>query len=487
MSKELNLNKSVYELVMQYPELKQTLYKLGFKELTNDLMLKTMGKTVTIPKAAKIKGISMMKIVPALMMKGYELTGKRPSVSFEPKEDDNENVRKIKEYLNRLNDGEQLEDVREDFIAEFSDVDPSEIMQAEQDLIKDGAKLEDVTRLCDVHSALFHGTTREEQIENAEKAVALSLQQKQLHANNPERQVRYQNLSAIKGHPLYTFRKENEAIEKLLNEIREHIDEEQISDMVMQAKQVSVHYAKKGDLIYPILKVNYGISGPNDVMWTVDDEIRDNFSKLARTSEHDAAWKQTLLKTVTRAEEMLYKEANILYPITAEKFTEPDWIDTYFDSQAYDVVLGVEHEKWEGVERTIQMPSFGKDEIVLGGGHMTVDQLNAMLNAMPFEISFIDENNINRYFNEGEKMFKRPKSALDREVFACHPPKIEPMVRQILDAFRNGTSDQIPVWMEKNGHTYLVTYMAVRDNDGRYYGAMELVQNMDEAKKHFSK
>ena len=75
--------------------------------------------------------------------------------------------------------------------------------------------------------------------------------------------------------------------------------------------------------------------------------------------------------------------------------------------------------------------------------------------------------------------------AIDRDVFSCHPPKIEPMVRAIIDDFRAGTRDQVPVWMEKNGRTMLVTYHAVRDTNGTYLGTMELVQDMEFAKEHF--
>ena len=119
------------------------------------------------------------------------------------------------------------------------------------------------------------------------------------------------------------------------------------------------------------------------------------------------------------------------------------------------------------------------------GGHMTVPQLTAMLNTIPAEISFIDGENINRYFNEGPKVFKRPGMAIDREVFSCHPPKIEPMVRAIIDDFRSGRRDSVPVWMEKGGRSMLVTYMAVRDKQRGYLGTVELVQDMEFAREHF--
>ena len=118
---------------------------------------------------------------------------------------------------------------------------------------------------------------------------------------------------------------------------------------------------------------------------------------------------------------------------------------------------------------------------------MTTDQLRALLNTIPAEITFVDDQNINRFFNEGPKAFKRPSMAIDREVWTCHPPKVEPMVRAIIDDFRTGKRDEVPVWMEKNGRTVLVRYIAVRDTEGNYVGTLEYVQDMEFAKEHFAK
>ena len=123
------------------------------------------------------------------------------------------------------------------------------------------------------------------------------------------------------------------------------------------------------------------------------------------------------------------------------------------------------------------------------GGHLTIEQLTAMLDTLPIEITFVDADNINRYFNDGPqaKVFKRPQMAIDREVFSCHPPKIEPMVRAIIDDFRSGRRDQVPVWMEKQGRAMLVLYMAVRNKQGQYLGTVEMVQDMEFAREHFMK
>ena len=184
---------------------------------------------------------------------------------------------------------------------------------------------------------------------------------------------------------------------------------------------------------------------------------------------------------------MIYKEQNILFPICAANFTDDEWVGVYHDFKDYADCLGVEKEIWEEAEAAAPKKTVFEDtgEIVMPGGHMSIEQLTALLNTIPLEISFIDADNINRFFNEGPKVFKRPGMALDREVFSCHLPKIEPMVRSIIDDFRNNRRDSVPVWMDKNGRTFLVTYMAVSDNEKNYLGTVEIVQDMEFAKEHY--
>ena len=384
-------------------------------------------------------------------------------------------IKKLTEYLQRLGAGEELEEVRKDFVKEFSDVQASEIMEAEQELMKRGTPLEEVQRLCDVHAALFHGVTPEEEMKKRQ-----SFEQKE-YGNKSEQA---QELEQVEGHPLYTLTKENHALLKLLQQFAGSEDENLLSAI----GQFAVHYAKKGDLLYPHLKVKYGIAGPSDVMWTVDDEIRDEYSALMRESQRGDAWNKRLRAVLKRIEEMVHKEQNILFPICAVNFTKEEWMGIYRDAKDYIVCFGVEDIHWQEAEdQEIVRENSGKDEIVLPGGHMTLDQLTALLNTVPLEITFIDVDNINRFFNEGPKVFKRPGMALDREVFSCHPPKIEPMVRAIIDDFRHGRKDRVPVWMEKGGRTMLVTYMAVRDNTGKHVGTAEFVQDMEFAKEHFGK
>ena len=516
MEKKLDLSKSVYDLVQEYPEVIDIMKGLGFTEITNKVMLHSVGKIMTIPKGAKMKGVSMIDIVSAFMKAGFTLEGEMPNLHGdeaasakdasvetaatqveEPKasqntetneEDtvtDSERVEQLKGFLKRLGTGEELGAVREDFASQFKHVEASEIMKAEQGLMREGTPLEEVQQLCDLHSALFHGSTIHEQMdaEHAKVEAVLEAQEKSKSVVA---------LVETAGHPLNRLTEENKALDELIEAIRPKVaDKTATYDDVNIVRQLSVHYAKKGDLLYPKLKVDYAIGGPSMVMWTVDGDIRDQLGDLAKSSQSVDDWYRRFDELLTRAQEMIYKEQNILFPICAENFTTQDWYQIYKDTAQYEEIFGVKRIAWPEADAALATQtrkSSGDDNTIgLIGGTLTVDQLDAMLNTMPMEVTFVDHEDINRYFNDGEKVFKRPTTAIGRDVFSCHPPKVEPIVRGIIDSFRKGDRDNVAVWLEKQGRPFYVNYMAVRDKNKKYLGTLELVQDMQFAKDHFAR
>ena len=546
MEKKLDLSKSVYDLVTEYPEVVDIMKELGFSEITNKVMLNSVGKIMTIPKGAKMKGVSMIDIVGAFMKAGFTLTGDMPNLSSddtqgasmppsgvaavnsastaptaptaaatavkaesvetsanavasktqensENKTDDSvhdtvqdsERVEQLKSFLKRLGTGEELGAVREDFVSQFAHVEASEIMKAEQGLMREGTPLAEVQQLCDLHSALFHGSTIHEQMdaEHAKVEAVLEAQEKSQSVVT---------LVETVGHPLNRLTEENKALDALIEATKVKVASKTATvDDVNEVRQVSIHYAKKGDLLYPHLKVAYDISGPSLVMWTVDGDIRDGFGRLARAESIDDAWYEEFDDLLTRAQEMIYKEQNILFPICAENFSTEEWYQIYKDTEQYEEIFGVERVAWTEAESALAAkaaPTSGdSNTIALIGGSLTLEQLDAMLNTMPMEITFVDHVDINRYFNDGEKVFKRPTTAIGRDVFSCHPPKVEPIVRGIIESFRNGERDNVAVWLEKVGRPFYVNYMAVRDQNNNYLGTLELVQDMQFAKEHFAR
>ena len=390
MAKKIDLTRTVYELTQEYPELIQIMVKLGFTEITKKSMLMSAGKIMTIPKGAKLKNIPMTDVVTALLSNGFELTGEMtahqipdkkpvpmPRAKLQDDPESRERLEQLKAYLRRLADGEDLESVRADFVEKFQSVDAAEIMKAEQALMQEGTPITEVQKLCDIHSALFHGATKQEQIDNAEKAVQQSLLMQRLKrkdkaeasapvqgnaspaaglqadksaspAANPyaDKNAKAAALEAVQGHPLQTFTRENNALTALLDEYRKTKD----LSLVSKIRDLSVHYAKKGDLLYPLLKVEYDISGPSNVMWSVDDEIRDELGDLCKRADHDDAWFERLDAVLTRAGEMIYKEQNILFPICAVYFSEEEWKEIYRDAKDYAVCFGVTGEVWSEAE-----------------------------------------------------------------------------------------------------------------------------------------
>ena len=516
MEKKLDLSKSVYDLVKEYPEVIDIMKGLGFSEITNKVMLNSVGKIMTIPKGAKMKGVSMIDIVSAFMKAGFTLEGEMPNLhgdeaasakdapvetaatqveeskasqNTETNEEDtvtdSERVEQLKGFLKRLGTGEELGSVREDFASQFKHVEASEIMKAEQGLMREGTPLEEVQQLCDLHSALFHGSTIHEQMdaEHAKVEAVLEAQEKSKSVVG---------LVETAGHPLNRLTEENKALDELIEAIRPKVaDKTATYDDVNTVRQLSVHYAKKGDLLYPKLKVDYAIGGPSMVMWTVDGDIRDQLGDLAKSSQSVDDWYRRFDELLTRAQEMIYKEQNILFPICAENFTTQDWYQIYKDTAQYEEIFGVKRIAWPEADAALATQtrkSSGDDNTIgLIGGTLTVDQLDAMLNTMPMEVTFVDHEDINRYFNDGEKVFKRPTTAIGRDVFSCHPPKVEPIVRGIIDSFRKGDRDNVAVWLEKQGRPFYVNYMAVRDKNKKYLGTLELVQDMQFAKDHFAR
>lgn len=437
----IDINKTVYELIKDNDKLKDDLISVGFTALNNPLMVKSLGKSVSIKRGAKMMGIKDYEI--KLKAMGYELvdSSENPEVL--------ERKKLIKSYLQRLSSGEDLEDVREDFKKNFEGVSSSEIMDAEEELLAAGMDKAEVRKLCDVHSALFHGETESEK--------------------NPS--------TYEEGSFLDYFAKENDKIKEILENVKKSLENDQ--DLGEDIYKVFNHYRKKGDLIYPILKAKYNKPGPSDVMWAVDIEIANNFKKAMKLNKKDLA-----LETIKRAEEMTYKEENILYPLAFETISHEDFDLLFKDLGDYDHDL-VSYKKAENKkinENTDGYINFAK-------GKMRVDQLEAMLDTLEIEITYVDENDINAYYNDhkGKKAFKRPETSLGREVYSCHPPQVEPIVRGLIKEFKAGSKDSLKLVRNIKGRDFAISYYAVRDKDGVYKGVVETVQDLSFYKEYLNK
>jgi hypothetical protein len=107
-----------------------------------------------------------------------------------------------------------------------------------------------------------------------------------------------------------------------------------------------------------------------------------------------------------------------------------------------------------------------------------------MLNSLPVEISFVDENDEVSYFNKnGDRIFPRPRSVIGKKVQQCHPKKSLNKVLEIVEAFKNGKRDVANFWINLNGRLIYIRYFAVRDKDRKYLGTLEVSQDITDLKK----
>ena len=110
--------------------------------------------------------------------------------------------------------------------------------------------------------------------------------------------------------------------------------------------------------------------------------------------------------------------------------------------------------------------------------------IEAMLDSMPIEISFVDENDEVKYFNKnGDRIFPRPRSIVGKKVQQCHPQKSLHKVLQILEAFKNGKKDAAEFWINLKGRQIYIRYFPVQDKDGKYLGTLEVSQDITDIKK----
>ena len=117
-------------------------------------------------------------------------------------------------------------------------------------------------------------------------------------------------------------------------------------------------------------------------------------------------------------------------------------------------------------------------------GTFSKDEIEATLNTLPVDITFVDKEDTVRYFSKSEKrIFVRTKAVIGRKVQQCHPQKSVHIVDKILDGFKNGKKDVAEFWIEKGNRLVHIRYFPVRNKDGKYLGTIEVTQDITDLKK----
>lgn len=387
--------------------------------------------------------------------------------------DSNRNRRQelLKGMILKLHEGVSPDVVKEEFRANFQGVSSYEISQMEQNLIAEGMTVEEIQNLCDVHADIFKGSVDE------------------VHTRSKEEE-------SI-GHPVRVLREENYALTNLLDEdILPKLDafinhpEAPVKNLLLQdinmLWDIDKHYSRKENIIFPYME-KYGMSAPPKVMWGVDDEIRAEIKAVKQLiiDEDREALRERAYALITRIKEMIFKEEQILIPMILDKFTEDEWLEIADDSEEVGYCLVSPEGKWTpdrvsfigGITKKKEETPEGN--VRFGVGFLTVKELEKVLNALPVDVTFIDEKDTVKYFNLAkERIFARTKSVIGRTVQNCHPPQSVGTVEKLLADFKAGTKDEESFWINSRGMFILINYYAIRDDNGRYMGTLEVTQNV---------
>ena len=384
----------------------------------------------------------------------------------------------LKHMILQLHEGQAPDAVKKQLIQLLGQVPYGEVVEVEQELISEGLPQEEVLKLCDVHTQALKGIIDQEGAREAPP-----------------------------GHPVHTFTQENRALqlkiaalENLFRDIEKSDAQEQVDEIMNSIHtqfnfltDVEKHYRRKENLLFPYLE-RYEITGPPTVMWGKHDETRElikaAIEALAATKDISAEEAKAVIEfvlkpTMTAIEEMIYKEEQILFPMCMDILTDNDWYEIYNQSLEIGFCLYDPVEKWipEGLTRPVKT-SANKNIIKLPSGTFNAEELNVLLNTIPFDMTFVDKNDIVRYFTQGkERIFDRNRAILGRKVQLCHPPASVHVIERILDDFRSGKQDSAAFWITLDEKFIHIEYFAMRNENGDYLGTLEVSQDLTEKRK----
>ncbi len=387
--------------------------------------------------------------------------------------------RKLKELILKLHKGESKENVRQELVENLSQIPYGEVVEVEQELINEGLPQEEVLKLCDIHSEVLKGK------------IDLSAAQ-----------------IVDPGHPVDVMQNENKELRKLvgqietkIKEIRERSTDENIEKDILTLRlmfnnlyDVDKLYQRKEYLLFPFLE-SYEITGPPKVMWGKHDEIRDLVKgsiELLQTpdiskEELMVSADLILLPACRNVEEMTQKEEEILLPMAMDKLSEADWYEIHKQSLEigfclYDPPFDWKPE-WVKEEKLTSMNKSGEN-IQLPSGSFSVEELLAIMNTLPVDMTFVDKNDKVKYFSQSsERIFQRNRAILNRDVRHCHPPASAHIVDKIIEDFKTGKESRAPFWINMGGKLIHIEYFALKNDKGEYLGTLEVSHDVSVYRK----
>ena len=251
-----------------------------------------------------------------------------------------------------------------------------------------------------------------------------------------------------------------------------------------------IHNTKEEQLLFPLM-IKRGIpeSGPIRVMLLEHESERKILQQmiaeipdLGKASEKiKAGFKQKGLDYLGIRANHIWKENDVLYQMGRQVLTEEDNRSLVEGFDLIDTSTYGETATQHYSQMLAEVEQGGKARKSLIH-NLSLEQIDAIMETLPVEVTFVDADDTVAYFNrlDKEKIFTRTRSVVGQKVQKCHPAKSVHRVQQIVDGFKDGSSEKADFWIDFAGDKVLIRYFPVRNGEGTYRGVLEVTQRIGE-------
>ena len=308
-------------------------------------------------------------------------------------------------------------------------------------------------------------------------------------------------------HPIMCYLRENDEMRRLLKQVEElaqyPVIKNQWLELYDELHKFRLHLSRKQNQLYSILE-RKGFDRPTTTMWLLDDFIRDEIRDARRLLEEDKddefiAMQPTVVADVL---DLMQKEETVLYPTSLAMIRPAEFEEMKSGDREIGfawIQVGKKAPKADSTKETAPATAAAGFANELAGllgkygfgggstpgallevatGQMTLEQINLVYKHMPVDFSYVDENEIVRFYTDTDhRVFPRSKNVIGRDVKNCHPRTSVHLVEEIIEKFRRGEQNEVDFWINKPGLFIYIYYVAVRDEEGRFRGVLEMMQD----------
>jgi len=301
----------------------------------------------------------------------------------------------------------------------------------------------------------------------------------------------YQWRRPDEGTFLYYLMAENDGMKAVLEEMRIYLKErdyeknrQDLLALAIKLKDYNGHLQKLENILFPYMEQKKEEFDGLKIMWALHDEGRKWLNQLIHEMEDPSQEAKTIYVTMGEVffvySGLAQKQALIMFPSAVELFDEETFIKMHEQSFDYGfpfIEAPTLNPSYKDKERLKE--AFGDQVIQTPTGALSFDQVELLINTLPVDVTFVDEHDKVAFFSRPkDRIFPRSPAIIGRDVKNCHPPESVHVVEEIVEAFKDGSKDDASFWIQMKGMFILIQYFALRDEEGRYKGTLEVSQEI---------